>query len=74
MQKSFKNLELWKFQQKNWFAIVSQYIFELKHFTELLNSRFYKKILGIFFFGDAVYKDIHEEMKKENNDKFWSKS
>jgi hypothetical protein len=31
----------------------------------LLNSRFYKKILGIFFFGDAVYKDIHEEIKKK---------
>ena len=26
----------------------------------LLNSRFYKKILGIFFFGERVYKDIYQ--------------
>lgn len=26
-----------------------------------------QKILGIFLFSDAVYKDIHDELKKNNN-------
>jgi hypothetical protein len=39
----------------------------------LLQIRFCKKFLGIFFFSDEVDKDIHEELKNKITTKFEAK-
>ncbi len=40
-----------------------------KWIMALSQIRFCKKFLGSLFFGDAVDTDIHEEPKKQTNDK-----